>query len=117
MHPLQFHPLIFYLTNLFLQTCMTTPDCIVFTHNAKLSQCTTRKGRKEAKSSSIHTSGFKYCGTIYYEGQGNANNGIPTATFAKNMETISLATNDGMFKVQRCSKDQQLDCFVLVNFA
>ena len=92
------------------------PSCIVYTYNAKLGQCTTRKGRKEAKPSSIHTSGFKHCGTLYYEGQGSSSNGIPTATFAKNMDTVSLATSEGMFKVQSCSQDPGLDCFVLIKY-
>ena len=96
--------------------CLQNKDCVLF-FLVQGGNCILRKDRSSVTSQDGTTSGLKHCGTLYYESTGsNATGDMQTATFAKNLESVSLALSDGSYKVKRCHPTRTPNCFVLMKF-
>ena len=93
-----------------LELCRANSECVMYLYHVGDKQCNLRRDLKDGFPDESFNSGYKDCGTIYYEGR----SGMESATVAKNMESVSMATREGVFKARKCS--DSLDCFVLVQY-
>ena len=79
--------------------------------------CYLRRDRASVVKDEGTSSGLRHCGTLYYESSGSPATGdLQTVTFAKNLESVSMALSDGSYKVKRCNPTKRPNCFVLIKF-
>ena len=98
------------------ELCLRYEACVLF-FLVQDGDCFLRKDRHSVMGQKGTTSGLKHCGTLYYENDGSVATGSQqTATFAKNLESISLALSDGSYKVKRCHPEKSKSCYVLIKF-
>ena len=96
--------------------CLKHRDCVMF-FLLQDGRCNLRRDRVGVSNDEGTTSGLKHCGTLYYESTGSsATGGMQTATFSKNLDSVSMALSDGSYKVKRCHLKKSTDCFVLIKF-
>ena len=97
------------------EKCQTHPLCVMFVYVASIKGCHLRGDREATNAVPTFQAGFKYCGTLYYEGLKSQG----SATFAKGLERVSFASGDESFKVVGCegrklSSTKTEDCYLLV---
>ena len=96
--------------------CLGRPDCVIYIHDRDNDYCIFRRDRAMYMPSTKFSSGFKYCGTLYYESESFVSKGWQTATFSKNLDNISLALDSGRFAVRECLQREEDDCYVLLKY-
>ena len=79
-------------------------------------KCFLRLDKRKKQVADNMQSGFKLCGTMYYEGDETGGGAPSTLTIGKNLASISMALAGKVFKVKNCAHLGEPDCHVLVQY-
>ena len=98
------------------QHCVEHPACIMIQYHVDNLNCHLRNNRISKNLNSNYISGYKLCGSLYYEGENTGGSQLTTVTFAQNLESAAIALSDGVFKMKRCNVNRGRDCYVLIEY-